>query len=171
MTPITAKERKRIENRSKQREERLRRKYPEVHGKVVDFVTQTIDDGTLYFTVMGVWKAQISVRVWQDLHPETEAFAARERSSLGNLGRSTVFQAIAYQRPEASLFIVSPSAFFKARRIDSRLVRYKCDRSISATEPRICEHHFPIGVEVSICSDRLTTSIPRALKVSRARSK
>ena len=39
-----------MERRSNQREERLRRKYPEVHGKVVDVITHTIDDGTLYFT-------------------------------------------------------------------------------------------------------------------------
>jgi len=51
MTRITAEERRAIEKRSKQREARLRRKYPEVHGKVVDFITHTIDDGTLYFTV------------------------------------------------------------------------------------------------------------------------
>ena len=51
MARITAKERREIERRSKQREERLRRKYPEVHGKVVDFITHTIDDGMLYFTV------------------------------------------------------------------------------------------------------------------------
>ncbi|MGC2333405.1 MAG: hypothetical protein WA581_18280 [Candidatus Acidiferrales bacterium] len=51
MTRITAEERRQIEKRSKQREARLRRKYPEVHGKVVDFITHTIDDGTLYFTV------------------------------------------------------------------------------------------------------------------------
>jgi hypothetical protein len=53
MTRITAKERREIEKRSKQREERLRKKYSEVHGKVVDFITHTIDDGTLYFTVRG----------------------------------------------------------------------------------------------------------------------
>jgi hypothetical protein len=51
MTQTTAKERRAIEKRSKHREEGLRRKYPEVHGKVVDFITDTIDDGTLYFTV------------------------------------------------------------------------------------------------------------------------
>ena len=39
-----------MERRSNQREERLRRKYPEVHGKVVDFITHTIDDGTLRLT-------------------------------------------------------------------------------------------------------------------------
>ena len=43
MTRITAKERREIGKRSKQREERLRWKYPEVHGKVVDFITHTIN--------------------------------------------------------------------------------------------------------------------------------
>ena len=51
MARITAKVRRETERRSKQREEQLRGKYPEVHGKVVDFITHTIDDGTLYFTV------------------------------------------------------------------------------------------------------------------------
>jgi hypothetical protein len=35
---------------------------------------------------MGEWKAQISVRIRQDLRLEIEAFAARERRTLGNLG-------------------------------------------------------------------------------------
>ena len=48
---LTPKERRKMETRSKLREVRLRRKYREVHGEVVDFITHTIDDGTLYFTV------------------------------------------------------------------------------------------------------------------------
>jgi hypothetical protein len=51
MTPMTPKERGEMERRSKRREGLLRGKYPEVHGKVVDFITHTIDDGMLYFTV------------------------------------------------------------------------------------------------------------------------
>jgi len=47
MTPMTPNERREIETRSKLREARLRKKYREVHGKVVDFITHTIDDGTL----------------------------------------------------------------------------------------------------------------------------
>jgi hypothetical protein len=62
MTRTTAKERKEIERRGKLREERLRRKYPEVHGKVVDFITQTIDDGTLYFTVRFADKTSFCLR-------------------------------------------------------------------------------------------------------------
>jgi hypothetical protein len=35
---------------------------------------------------MGEWKAQISIRVRQDLRTELERFAARERRKLGNIG-------------------------------------------------------------------------------------
>jgi len=67
MTPTTPKERLETERRSKQREGRLRRKYPEVHGKVVDFITHTIDDGTLYFTVHFTDKTSFCVRYACDM--------------------------------------------------------------------------------------------------------
>ena len=35
---------------------------------------------------MGVWKAQLSLRVRQELRRELEEFAAKERRTLGNLG-------------------------------------------------------------------------------------
>lgn len=34
---------------------------------------------------MGEWKAQISIRVRQDLRADMEQFAARERRKLGNI--------------------------------------------------------------------------------------
>ena len=67
MTGITPKERKKIEKHCKQREERLRRKYPEVHGKVVDFITQTVDDGILYFTVRFADKTSFCLRYACDM--------------------------------------------------------------------------------------------------------
>jgi len=67
MARITAKERMEIEQCSKQREERLRRKYPEVHGKVVDFITHTIADGTLYFTVRFKDKTSFCIRYACDM--------------------------------------------------------------------------------------------------------
>ena len=57
----------RIERRSTQREQRLRRKYPEVHGKVVDFITHTIDDGTLYFTVRFTDQTSFCIRYACDM--------------------------------------------------------------------------------------------------------
>jgi hypothetical protein len=62
MTRITPEERREIELRSKQREAQLRRKYPEVHGKVVDFIAHIIDDGTLYFTVRFTDKTSFCLR-------------------------------------------------------------------------------------------------------------
>jgi hypothetical protein len=45
------------------------------------------------------------------------------------------------------------------------------DRSSSATAPRIVKTILPAGVEVSICSEKETKSMPNALNVSKARSK
>ena len=44
-------------------------------------------------------------------------------------------------------------------------------RSSSATAPRTVKTILPAGVDVSICSEKETNSIPSALNVSRARSK
>jgi hypothetical protein len=44
-------------------------------------------------------------------------------------------------------------------------------RSSSATAPKTVNTIFPVGVDVSSCSDRLTNSMPSAWKVSRARSR
>jgi hypothetical protein len=67
MAPMTPKERREMERRSKQREGRLRGKYPEVHGKVVDFITHTIDDGMLYFTVRFTDQTSFCVRYACDM--------------------------------------------------------------------------------------------------------
>ena len=40
-----------IAKRVKKQQEQLRKTYPEVHGKIVDFITHTIDDGALYLSV------------------------------------------------------------------------------------------------------------------------
>jgi len=48
LTPITTKERRKLDNSIKKKYARFRRRYPEVHGKVVDFITHSIEDGTLF---------------------------------------------------------------------------------------------------------------------------
>lgn len=67
MTRITAKERSEIDKRTKQRQEQLRKTYPEVRGKVVDFITHTIDDGTLYFSVRFKDKTSFCLRYGCDM--------------------------------------------------------------------------------------------------------
>ncbi|MGA8101007.1 MAG: hypothetical protein WB869_02560, partial [Candidatus Acidiferrales bacterium] len=41
---------------------RLRGQYPEVHGKIVDFISHSIQDGTLYFTIRFKDKTDFSLR-------------------------------------------------------------------------------------------------------------
>jgi hypothetical protein len=47
--------------------DRFRRRYPEVHGKVVDFITHSIEDGTLYFSVRFKDKTDFSLRYACDM--------------------------------------------------------------------------------------------------------
>lgn len=46
-----SKDRAKIAQRIRKRNERLRGRFPEVHGKVVDFIDQSIEDGSLYISV------------------------------------------------------------------------------------------------------------------------
>ena len=55
-------EHKRLEKRIKKKHEKLRRRYPEVHGKVVDYVSHSIDDGTLFFSIAFTDKTMFSLR-------------------------------------------------------------------------------------------------------------
>ena len=67
VTPITAKARRRIDKAIKKKYARFRRKYPQVHGKVVDFITNSIEDGMLYFTVRFADKTDFSLRYACDM--------------------------------------------------------------------------------------------------------
>lgn len=67
VTPISAKERRKINKRIKNRYARLRRRYAEVHGKVVDFISQSIEDGTLYISVRFKDKTDFSLRYACDM--------------------------------------------------------------------------------------------------------
>lgn len=51
VTLYTAADRRKIDRRIKKKHAKLRRKYKELHGRKVDFVTHAIDDDCLYFTV------------------------------------------------------------------------------------------------------------------------
>jgi hypothetical protein len=62
ITPITAKQSRELDRRIQKRKERLRKRYPEVHGRVVDYITHSIDDGTLFFSVRFKDKTNFSLR-------------------------------------------------------------------------------------------------------------
>ena len=65
--PVSANERGKIDKRIKKRDERFRRRYPEVHGRIVDFITHSIEDGTFYFTVRFKDKTDFSLRYACDM--------------------------------------------------------------------------------------------------------
>src|SRR6267142_2749734 len=67
MKPISPAEHRRLERRIKKKYDRFRRRYPEVHGKVVDFITHSIEDGTLYFSVRFKDKTDFSLRYACDM--------------------------------------------------------------------------------------------------------
>ena len=50
VAPISAKQQKILEAKKK-RHERLRRRYREVRGKIVDWVSHTFEDGSLYVSI------------------------------------------------------------------------------------------------------------------------
>src|SRR5882672_593782 len=51
LTPISAEEHRRLDKRIKKKYEKLRRRYPEVHGKKVDWISHGYEEGYLYFNV------------------------------------------------------------------------------------------------------------------------
>ena len=59
--PITARERKRLDKRIAARHEKLRKKYPEIHGKVVDWISHSVEENSLYVTVRFKDKTQFSL--------------------------------------------------------------------------------------------------------------
>ena len=65
--PISAKGRRKIDKSIKKHFNRLRRRYPEVHGKIVDFISHSIEDGTLYFTVRFKDRTDFSLRYACDM--------------------------------------------------------------------------------------------------------
>jgi hypothetical protein len=51
VTAITAEERRELDQRVRDKHQRLRNRYPEIYGKVVDWIHHYIEDGTLYVCI------------------------------------------------------------------------------------------------------------------------
>ena len=49
--PISAAEHRRLDRRIKKKQKKLRKRYREVQGKRVDWISHWIEEGTLFFTV------------------------------------------------------------------------------------------------------------------------
>ena len=61
-TPISAKERNILTKKTKKRHERLRNRYREIHGKIVDWVTHSFNDGSLYVSIRFIDKTDFSLQ-------------------------------------------------------------------------------------------------------------
>ena len=62
ITPITAEKSRELDRRIQKRKEGLRQRYPEVHGRAVDYISHSIEDGSLFFTVAFKDKTTFSLR-------------------------------------------------------------------------------------------------------------
>ena len=62
IVPASAQQRRELDQRTKKLYDRLRRRYPEVHGKVVDFISHSVEDGTLYVAVRFTDMTEFSFR-------------------------------------------------------------------------------------------------------------
>lgn len=62
VTPISAEERTELDRRIQKRREKLRQRYPEIHGRAIDYISHSIEDGTLFVTVAFQDKTHFSIR-------------------------------------------------------------------------------------------------------------
>jgi hypothetical protein len=62
ITPITDKERRETDKRIRKHHEKVRQRYIEVHDRVVDHISHSIEDGSLFFTVAFKDKTTFSLR-------------------------------------------------------------------------------------------------------------
>jgi hypothetical protein len=62
VTPISAKERNILTRKTKKRHEQLRNIYREIHGKTVDWVTHSFNDGSLYVSIRFIDKTDFSLQ-------------------------------------------------------------------------------------------------------------
>ncbi len=62
VTPITAKERRRINKQIKKHHKRWRHRYRQIHGKIVDWVSHSIEEGCLYVSIRFKDKTEFSLQ-------------------------------------------------------------------------------------------------------------
>jgi hypothetical protein len=62
VTSINAKERNILTEKTQKRRKRLRNRYREIHGKIVDWVTHSFNDGSLYVSIRFIDKTDFSLQ-------------------------------------------------------------------------------------------------------------
>jgi hypothetical protein len=51
ISPITAEERRQLDERIRDKHQKLRNRYPEIYGKAVDWIHHYVEDGTLFICI------------------------------------------------------------------------------------------------------------------------
>lgn len=67
LTPITARERKRFDKSIQRTHDKLRKRYPEIHDKTVDFVSHTVRGTMVFFTIQFTDQTVFSLRYACDM--------------------------------------------------------------------------------------------------------
>ena len=62
VTQISPKERENLAQKKKQRHDRLRNKYREIHEKVVDWVSHSVEEGSVYVCIRFMDKTEFSLQ-------------------------------------------------------------------------------------------------------------
>jgi hypothetical protein len=62
ITRISETQSRELDRRIQMHKERLRKRYPEIHGRIVDYVSHSIEDGTLFMNVVFKDKTNFSLR-------------------------------------------------------------------------------------------------------------
>ena len=62
ITPITEKERRRLKARIEKKYEKLRKRYKEIHGKAVDWISYSFEEARLYISVRFMDKTHFSMQ-------------------------------------------------------------------------------------------------------------
>jgi len=62
ITPISDEQSREIDRRIHRRKDRLRKRYPEIHGRIVDYVSHSIEDGVLFVNIVFKDKTNFSLR-------------------------------------------------------------------------------------------------------------
>lgn len=75
VTPISAAERKRIDKRIEKKYEQLRRRYPEVHGKKVDWISHWYEEGLCFVNVRFTDGKNFSVSCYPKIVTDTVDFS------------------------------------------------------------------------------------------------
>lgn len=62
VTQISPKERQILEQKIKQRQDRLRNRYREIHKKIVDWVSHSVEEGSVYVCIRFMDKTEFSLQ-------------------------------------------------------------------------------------------------------------